>query len=271
MEIRNKYNVINIMENLANSDLGRVIAGYKFYDLINTFNAAVFSLNEGSKCSDCANKRFYFFKNSILEFNSCYDYFWQIVYFAFDFFEDIKSEEDYQKLLKKECAQSIIEKNPNGDRIYVQSKFAKTIEYLKQNNPEAQKFFSVFNKYISKVSDDKIGIKQWANNMKHQGGFIAEEILLRDNTTFIDCFSDDKLSFSTKWLYPMRHSFDEIERRLGIHKDNIEEFEDWLFRYIYGDTQVIDFKNEEKKFSAKQCRNVKYSHIIPYSVMDADL
>lgn len=62
MEIRNKYNVINIMENLANSDLGRVIAGYKFYDLINTFNAAVFSLNEGSKCSDCANKRFYFSK-----------------------------------------------------------------------------------------------------------------------------------------------------------------------------------------------------------------
>lgn len=46
-------------------------------------------------------------------------------------------------------------KNPNGDRIYVQSKFAKTIEYLKQNNPEAQKFFLYLINILAKLVTTK--------------------------------------------------------------------------------------------------------------------
>ena len=80
--INNKLNDINILEYLTLNDLGRAISAYKFYDLSNSYNAAEFSFKEAQKQTDIY-KKFYFLKEAIIGFNSCYDYPWQIIYFAF--------------------------------------------------------------------------------------------------------------------------------------------------------------------------------------------
>lgn len=260
---RNKCNVFNIMEYLSTNDLGRAIAAYKFYDLSNCYNAAEYSFSEALKQTSI-NKKFYLLKEAIVEFNSCYDYPLQIIYFAFDFFEKITSAEDYKKAIKNECKINEWRKNENGDKEYQETVFCQDIERLKETDSCAKDFFKKFGKYINFACDKNYGIKQWANNIKHQGGFVVSEILKKDNVTYVECLHDDKVTFTTEWLYPFSPSFDDVIDRLEHQKNNLVELMDWLSDYIFGNTQVVDFKQKQKPFSAnKYNHEVKYSMIVP--------
>lgn len=259
MQISNRYNVIQILEDFAVGDLGRVIAGYKFYELNTLINAAVYPLQESKKQEDY-NLKFYFLKNAILEYNSCYDYFLQIVYFAFDFFDHIGSPEGYQQILKKvKYEPNITDKNKKP-----KSKFSKDVYQLREDNKVANDFFNEFDNRYCFVSNPDIGIKEWVNNLKHQGGFVAEDLLQKDRAAFMNCFFHSELTFSTKWLYPYTPSFKEIIKRLDSQHENVNNFAGWLFKYIYGDTQMINFQLKEKSFSAKKCNIIKNTSVIPY-------
>lgn len=256
MQISNRYNVIQILEDFAVGDLGRVIAGYKFYELNTLINAAAYSLQE-SKKQEAYNLKFYLLKNAILEYNSCYDYFLQIVYFAFDFFDYIGSPGEYRQTLKNVKYEPNITGKRGG-----KSKFSKDVYKLREDDKVANDFFNEFDNHYCFVSNPDTGIKEWANNLKHQGGFIAEDLLLRDSTAFINCFLHSELTFSTKWLYPYTPSFKEIIKRLDSQYENVNNFADWLFEYIYGDTQMINFQLKEKSFSAKKCNIMKNTFVI---------
>ena len=59
-------------------------------------------------------------------------------------------------------------------------------------------------------------------------------------------------------------SFDDVIDRLEHQKNNLVELMDWLSDYIFGNTQVVDFKQKQKPFSAnKYNHEVKYSMIVP--------
>ena len=263
---RNKCDIFNIMEYLSVNDLGRAIAAYKFYDLSNSYNAAEFSFKESQKQTDIY-KKFYFLKEAIIGFNSCYDFPLQIIYFAFDFFDKINSAEDYKKAIKNGCKTYEWGKNTNGDREYQKTIFLEDLEHLKKTNCNTKDFFKEFDKYTNFASDPDYGIRQWANNIKHQGGFVASDILKHDKVTYVECQQDDLLTFTTEWLYPHTPSFDEIITRLEKQKNNLTDFMDWLCDSIFGNSQIIDFKSKPKLFSAGRCtQDIKSSIIIPRTI-----
>ena len=249
--VREKVDIFNIMAYLSVGDLGRAIAVYKFYDLSNAFNAAEYSLDEAKRQTNNIYKQFYLLKESIVGFNSCYDYPLQVIYFAFDFFEKVTSVEDYKKIIHAECKKG-------------RTSFSDDIKKLKQCDDNARHFFEVFDRYSDFVSNQEYGIKQWANNIKHQGGFVAADILALDNVANVQCFQGEVVGFTSEWLYPYSPSIGEIIQRLEKQRDNLIQFMDWLFDSIFGNTEVIDFKPKEKMFSANKCiQNTQYSLIIP--------
>lgn len=246
---KDKCNISNIMEYLSTNDLGRAIAVYKFYDMSNSYNAAEFLFEEAQKQTDIY-KKFYFLKEAIIGFNSCYDYPLQIIYFAFDFFEKITSNDEYKEVLKDKC------------KIYKGTVFSKDIELLKQTVGSAKDFFEKFDRYKDFVSNEDNGIRKWANNIKHQGGFVASDILKHDKVAYVECLQDDLLTFTTEWLYPYTPTFKEIINRLARQKDNLTVFMDWLCESIFGNTKIIDFKSKPKRFSAGKCsQDIKFSMI----------
>lgn len=258
---KDRCNIFNIMEYLCTNDLGRAIAVYKFYDMSNSYNAAEFSFEEAQKQTDIY-KKFYFLKEAIIGFNSCYDYPLQIIYFAFDFFEKITSCEEYKKVLKDKC-----KKYKRNGNTFQETVFFEDIERLKQIDHNAKDFFTEFEKYINFASNRDYGIRQWANNIKHQGGFVASDILKHDKVTYVECQQDDLLTFTTEWLYPHTPSFDEIITKLEKQKNNLTDFMDWLCDSIFGNSQIIDFKSKPKLFSAGRCtQDIKSSIIIPRTI-----
>ena len=153
------------------------------------------------------------------------------------------------------------------DISYINTVFFFYIERLKKIDHNAKDFFTEFEKYINFASNRDYGIRQWANNIKHQGGFVASDILKHDKVAYVECLQDDLLTFTTEWLYPHTPSFDEIINRLIKQIDNLTQFFDWLCESILGDTQIIDFKSKPKLFSAEKCtKDIKFSIIIPRTI-----
>ena len=251
------------MEYLSVGDLGRAVAVYKFYDLSNSYNAAEYSLNEALKQTDI-HRKFYFLKEAIVGFNSCYDYALQVIYFAFDFFDKVLSAEDYRKVISKECKLYNWATVEDGSKQYVKTNFAEDIDCLKRANKWAKAFFREYDKYSNFVSSDDFGIRHWANNIKHQGGFIPSDIIENDQVAYIQCCKGDTLVFTTEWLYPYRPSIDDIIDRLDKQRGNLVCFMDWLFDSVFGETKAIDFKEKSKAFSANRCiQNIEGSTIMP--------
>ncbi len=260
--VKNKLNVLNIMEYLSLNDLGLTIAVYKFYDLSNSYNAAEYLFQEAQQQTD-VNRKYHLLKEAIVGFNSCYDYTLQVVYFAFDFFEKVESAQDYENIIQKECVSKQWLKDENGKRVYKDSVFFEDIKSLKSSNPDAKSFFDNYTKFHDYVFDVDNGIRRWANNIKHQGGFVASEILEKDNVAYVNCLIDNEIVFTTEWLYPLNPSFEEIMMRLKKQSENLMAFINWLFDSIFGDTRTIDFKSK-KLFSAGKCKQyIKSSMIVP--------
>lgn len=257
-----QYCLLNESEYLSLGELGLVIAARKFFELSNLINSANFSIQQSEQCIKDSLKAYYL-KYAILDYNACYDYLLQIIYFAFDFFSDFDytSIEEYQTILKKKCKLSYIEKI-DGKLISKDTEFAEDIKKLKDTNLEFAKFYKRFNKFNAFADDKNYGIKQWANNIKHQGGFYFNEIIKHvGHSEGVN--SSGKLLFTTKILLPYVVTFDDAVCRLYMQNLNIVEYSQWLFKYIFGDTLHINFKPKSKAFSASKnhFKELKY-HMI---------
>ncbi len=104
------------------NDVGYAIAGEKFCDLHSVLASARFALynshlkihkNEISWKAGYISQlwlRSQFLKNSIIWYNSCEDYFLQIIWFAFDFFKDLSKYEKEMQLCRFEKITKTLEK-----------------------------------------------------------------------------------------------------------------------------------------------------------------
>ena len=94
-----QYCLLNESEYLSLGELGLVIAARKFFELSNLIDSANFSIQQSEQCTKDSLKAYYL-KYAILDYNACYDYLLQIIYFAFDFFSDFDytSTEEYQTI-----------------------------------------------------------------------------------------------------------------------------------------------------------------------------
>ena len=246
--INEKYNIFNITNDLATGDLGKVIAGYKFYELSNLVSSANYSVKQAYKNENIHIKSF-FLKYAILDYNACYDYFEQIVYFAFDFFSDFYTAEDFRKIIKEKCRRYDYIKVGN-EYVQKESDFENDIKKLVSTNFEAKIFFKDYRKRSNFVNDSTFGIRQWANNIKHQGGFWFKENLNKQG--LVKCMKDGREIFSTETLIAYCISHEDAIKRLVKQNNNIVELSNWLFSYIFEDTSYIDFSKREKKFSAQK-------------------
>lgn len=143
LDIIKKYKIINELAYVSSGDIGLVVAARKFYELSNLISCANYSIEQAKK-SEELNRKSYFLRYAILDYNACYDYLEQIVYFAFDFFPSIKSEEDYIQAIRK-CIKKD-KRLENGIEILEKSDYTNDIEKLKEVNQEASTFFSKYNK-----------------------------------------------------------------------------------------------------------------------------
>lgn len=247
LDIIRNYNILNEVAYVSTGDIGLVIAARKFYELSNLISNANYSIKQAEK-SDDLNRKSYFLRYAILDYNACYDYLEQIVYFAFDFFPPIKSEEDYihavSKCIKKD------KRLENDIEILEKSDYTNDIEKLKVANQYASTFFSKYNKMRKYRFDGKNGIGDWANNIKHQGGFCFKELLTPSGHTV--AVASSEIVFTTKILTPYTPTIKEAIERLINQNRKIIELSDWMFKYIFGDTTEIDFSPRQKPFSANK-------------------
>lgn len=251
LELNLQYCLLNEGEYLLLGELGLVIAARKFFELSNLINNANFSIQQSEQTAK-ETLRAYYLRYAILDYNACYDYLLQIIYFAFDFFPDFDytSTEEYQRILKKKCKLSYIEKE-DGKLISKDTEFAEDIKKLKATNFEFAKFYDKFNVFNAFVNDKDYGIKQWANNIKHQGGFYFNETLKHvGHTEGVNSLGE--LLFTTKVFLPYVSTFDDAINRLYRQNLNIVKYSQWLFEYIFEDTLHINFKPKSKVFSANK-------------------
>ena len=253
-DISKKYKDIHALRDCEVGDYGLLIAGHKFYELSNLINAANYSVMQYHD-SEHINNKAYYLKYAILDYNACYDYFEQIIYFAFDFFPAFKTAEEYCDILKNRVKRTVLNYSKN---IIEESEFGKDIKDLKNKNEEAKLFFKQYGEYKKFRFDDIAGIADWANNIKHQGGFWFKEIL--DGTAIIG----DNNDFTTRILYPYSVPFKDVLDRLIQQNKKIVEISEWLFSYIFGDTDNVDFEPSIKKFSAGKTQYDKIEHDVTY-------
>lgn len=248
--INEKYNIFNITNDLATGDLGKVIAGHKFYELSNLISSANYSIEQANESQKTTLKS-YLLRYAILDYNACYDYFEQIIYFAFDFFPEFYTHDEYLKILKSEC------------RRYKNSNFLRNIQSLIESNQEAKEFFEEYDKRRTFVNDESYGIREWANNIKHQGGFWFEENLKKHSIT--KCVGDNgSCLFSTENLIVYKVSYEEVFSRLLKQNEQIVEFANWLFSYIFGDTKHICIGVKKERFSVNKNQFQKLKTSIIY-------
>lgn len=236
-----------MVANCSTGDLGLVIAAQKFYELANLIHSANFSV-EQVDIEKRAKMKSYFLRYAILDYNACYDYFEQIIYFAFDFFPDFTTVDEYKKILKNKCRRKEVVKI-GQDYIEKDTEFQSDINELK-NDVEAKKFFKKYDKRISFVSDEIFGIRQWANNIKHQGGFWFKEDLV--NQGIVNIIGKKDYIFSTENFLVYQVTHEDAFIRLLKQNKNIVEFAEWLFSYIFQSTTYVNFSKSVKRFSANK-------------------
>ena len=246
--IKKKYSILNDLVNCAKGDVGIVIAAHKFYDLSNLINCANYSILQSDKEERDANFKLYFLRNAILDYNACYDYFLQILYFAFNFFTPFDNKEEYKRRLKEECKISQQSKIAIITDKYEDIKgksFAKAIKGLMLTNNSHKSFIKEFFERCEFVNNKDCGIREWANNIKHQGGFCLVENTHENG--YVDCVDDEgKLLFSTKFLIPFDVKYSDVLERLEKQNNHIVDTANWLFCYIFEDTSEIDFSKKRE-------------------------
>lgn len=105
--------------------------------------------------------RSHYLKNSIIWYNSILDYIYQIVWFAFDFFESLETKKDYEKELRKCSWNSLTDINK------------------KHQNENLQKLYSEI--HSAKNDRSMVQVNKWANALKHHGSLNIKELHEHDD------------------------------------------------------------------------------------------
>lgn len=158
--------------------------------------------------------RFYHLKYAILNYNACYDYILQIIYFAFDFSEDITTHEIYQEQLVK-CS--------FGNS----SKFRQRFKAFSETNIKAKE---LFNKLDDFYNNKRRKLGGWANAIKHRGGLSIPEMIPSRHDTCI--FREGAKVFSPEIIYPNTITIEEIIDELKEQNKIICEFAEYLFDFL---------------------------------------
>ena len=122
-----------------------LVAYWKFIELSDKINQGNYSINNISAVSDSI--AFFNVCNAILSYQSCYDYFLQILLFGFGFNSDFHTSKEYRKLIKDECRLSTFDhKEIDGikEQIKIDSQFTKDLNLFSLSNEEFCKFYSQF-------------------------------------------------------------------------------------------------------------------------------
>lgn len=158
--------------------------------------------------------RFYHLKYAILNYNACYDYILQIIYFAFDFCEDITTQETYQAQL---CQCSF----------GYNSTFRKHFKALSETNVKAKELFDKLDDFYN---NKRRKLSGWANAIKHRGGLSIPEMIPNRHNTCI--FGDGSIVFSPETIYPHIITIEDIIEELKEQNKIICEFAEYLFDFI---------------------------------------
>ena len=160
----------------AQGDIGSVVALYKFMEIRNLISFANMSI-ENARNEIEPVKKYYYYRSAILDYNACYDYILQIIYFGFDFCCPIGSKSEYIKQMSEDCKLKVVDKTSG---VSEDSNFQKEINKLRLDNSEADAFFKQFDALKRALRRKGKTIQYWANNIKHHGGFVVEELLDRN-------------------------------------------------------------------------------------------
>ncbi len=212
-----------------------LVAYWKFIELSDKINQGNYSINNISAVSDSI--AFFNVCNAILSYQSCYDYFLQILLFGFGFNSDFRTSKEYRKLIKDECRLSTFDhKEIDGikEQIKIDSQFTKDLNLFSLSNEEFCKFYSQFKNYYDFRNHNKYGIAEWANCIKHQGGFITEELYNSHRShNLLFQSADSSESFSSEAIYAHLPSISEILTRLFWQNEKIVEISNWLYETFY--------------------------------------
>lgn len=231
-------------------DIGSVIAMQKMVELRNSISLANFAIKKAKEEKNSITK-YALYRSAILDYNCCYDFVLQIVYFGFDFCSPIKSDKDYIEQMRDYCKLSKTIECQCGKRVSANTSFKDKIEELKSTNPQAKDFFKKLRNFRQSLRKNNVDISDWANTIKHRGGFIVDEVI---DTSKMACTitidKNDEVVFDSSYTFhPI--SFSEIERRLQEQNVIIVDFLSYLQNSLFGDTQNIEGVNKSNKlFSA---------------------
>lgn len=239
--IGNRISDTDLLFSAAKGDIGTTIGAVKFYDLQNAISSACFAYKQAKVEKENGNfeRELFYLRAAILDYNACYDFVGQIIFFCFDFFDNLDSKEDLSK-----CIRTIsIDDNRN---------FIRTFRKLAEQDAEAQLFFEKFQLFLEyNVPEKSINdIRTWANTIKHRGGFITKDMLLSRHVASI---KTDK-GFTLDWLYEEAPTSQEVYNRLEKHNDHIVDYAEELLSYIFNGNVVFDGESH-KAFSYNKLSN----------------
>lgn len=241
-----KFSLLDLGFSDLTSDAGSltkesVITYWKFIELSDKINQGNFALNNVSLISDSI--AYFNVCNAIIAYQACYDYFLQILFFGFGFNDDFSTSEQYRNLIKNDCRLSTLKKEKGkSERISVSTKFADDIIKHRQNCAEFDVFYKKFSSLTGFVSDSNFGIAQFANCIKHQGGFITKELYTSYRANNLYFVSDDGSSFDTSEIYAYRPDLQDVIERLSKQNAKIVEISYWLFDTFFPVRKIQTFQ-----------------------------
>lgn len=242
-----KPDIINMTMYASQGDIGSVIAMQKLIELRNVVAFANKALSKTAMVSDLITK-FSLYRSAILDYNSCDDYIFQTIYFGFDFCSKIETSKQYLDQLQKDCVRKV--EDPQSGK-FVPSPYVTKISELKNTNINAKEFFRKYKKFRNALRKSNVDISDWANRIKHRGGFLVEELMDKSKMARVIITSNDDTTLFDSSLVFLPTTFQEIERRLEEQNKIIIEFVNYLQDSIFGDTQNIsDINVSNKLFSA---------------------
>ncbi|MPR33145.1 hypothetical protein [Salmonirosea aquatica] len=209
-------------------DKGYSIAGEKFNDLYSVLASARLSLiNAHTKIHKSGVTwnsgysgqlwlRTQFLQNSILWYNSCEDYFLQIIWFAFDFYSDL---ENYKSEMRK-CSFKNIEKELNNYKSFQSANLL------------------LENLLIYKENENVKNIREISNSIKHKQLIRFYGLDEERN------ISIESVNFKSTWIDPKIVDIDiTINELISVH-NSILSLGTFLLEFIKFDAMFPKDKNE---------------------------
>ncbi|MCX2432870.1 hypothetical protein [Pedobacter sp. GR22-10] len=176
-----------------------------------------------------------YLKNSIIWYNSCLDYVYQIIWFAFDFFGEIKTKKDYRREL-------------------IECNWSKISEILESKSDQNSSILLCQLKQIRKDKNLK-KVNLWANSLKHHGNLSFKELRLSDN--YLLNFTED---FTNKDMIGDVLDIDETCETVKLAHCKLIEFINFLLDFI--NFENIFDRTNEGQFIINSKEKLEYKKII---------